>query len=251
MKKFNEFLQEGFDVNFQSKEITLDLDNNLFINTKLGRSIGKNDKFVLRQMYFKDFDSYCYSIYSTNNGSKNGTATEIKKALKGQSEFKITDSDIITLVSRAAILLNYRLKNDVFDLVINIESSSGFSDFFLDEFVKHLNYKPVIFKRAVRKNPNKEEIYIDDGGVLSEKTFKQLEQQLKKNFKIHDFLVKDRKFIQNWLLLDDKIKNKIQDKSICVIDDYLTSGSTIYETMKLLSKYEPKKITAITLIKGK
>lgn len=42
---------------------------------------------------------------------------------------------------------------------------------------------------------------------------------------------------------------KIQDKKVLIVDDFLTSGSTMNEAFRVINKLNPKFLCGVTLIK--
>lgn len=258
MIRFSKYkILEGFDVNIETNQIVLNLNNQDFVDTRLGYSKGEK-KFILRQSFFKEFNSYCYSVYQMNNNKPEGeiTSKDIQVALKMQSDKNISDEDISTILNRAAILLNYRLKDENIDMLITIDSSSELSNIFLNKIVEKLSYSPKIYKKAIFKNPNLDEITIEADGILSPKSIADLQKNIDKNkknppFKIHNIQNKDRKFVKNWLKINQDVANKIKGKTICLVDDYFTNGTTINESFRLISEFGPKKMMALTILKGK
>lgn len=58
-----------------------------------------------------------------------------------------------------------------------------------------------------------------------------------------------RKFVKDFLLVDEDLKSKIDGKVILLIDDFLTTGITMNEAIRLLTIFNPAKIIALTMIK--
>ena len=59
------------------------------------------------------------------------------------------------------------------------------------------------------------------------------------------------KFIKNFIELRDayEVLDKVLGKSVLVVDDILSSGSTMAEMIRQLEEFEPSKIAGLTLFK--
>ena len=49
--------------------------------------------------------------------------------------------------------------------------------------------------------------------------------------------------------IKDSYKKFIENKNICIIDDFITSGSTMEASIAEINKFNPKNIIGLTLLK--
>ena len=245
IKNFGEFINEGFIKN--NKSLNFNADSKDFLNTKLGKK-----DFKFRETSLHNYK--VYSIYQKTiiDDEDDITSNDVLNALKNQSDYKISNEDINILLNRAAILSYKNLEKENIDTFAIIESSSQFSKTFLNYILKRYSNKPNVI--SISKNDNFDEIYIDKN-TLSEKTVKSFETKLQKlkeqsKFKIKVFNPPSfRKFVKNWMKIKDSYKKFIENKNICIIDDFITSGSTMEASIAEINKFNPKNIIGLTLLK--
>jgi len=239
------FLFEGFEYK-GGKYIFNPKTNNDTINTALGKS-----GFSPRVTKLTDGVNV-FSAYS--KGNKNiEEVRNILNALKKRGD-ELEENSYNQFINRTAIFFYHLLKNHQFDLILTIQSSSGISKDLKQSILSRLPYKPIVFDEAIKKNLNQAEYAVEQEHI-SEKTLKSIERNIQKQlettgyFKIQKIPARFRKFVRNWLKIDDKVRSKILGANVLLIDDFLTSGSTLLEASKLLKDLGAKQITLITLIK--
>ena len=222
------------------------------LNTKLGKS-----NFQIRETTLSVSQVKVYSVFAKlpNKDESEISSTEVLKILKGQSQKIISEDNLDKLLDRAANFMYFKIQNNPIDLFITLDSSSNLSIQFLNHILKRIPYTVKVFEKAIKKVQDFSNIYYEKPDWLTDKTEKSIQNiinNIKKTniLKIFKFDVKTRKLIHGWLELDSNILNKIQGKNICLVDDYLTSGSTFEEAIFLLKQYSPKNIFCITLLKN-
>lgn len=233
-------LYEGFE--FINGEYVFNPKSKQNINTTLGKKIFSPRTTKLGNLII-------YSAYSKGRGDE---VRNLLNALKSKSE-SVNKKSYVWFINRTALFFYHLLKNESFDLILTIESSSGISRDLKLAILDRLPYKPIVFDEGIKKNLNQAEYSIEEN-KLSDRTVKSLikniERQIKNGyFKIQKIPAQFRKFVRNWLKIDDRIRDKIDGSTILLIDDFSTTGSTMLEAGKLLEEFGAKKIIAITLIK--
>jgi phosphoribosylpyrophosphate synthetase len=69
-------------------------------------------------------------------------------------------------------------------------------------------------------------------------------------FSISGFPTKFRGVFKDWLKVNDLVLSKIVDKNVCLIDDFVTTGSTMKEASKLLEEAGAKSVLGLCVLKG-
>lgn len=59
-----------------------------------------------------------------------------------------------------------------------------------------------------------------------------------------------KKYINNLFFINEKYKNEIFNKEICIIDDVYTTGVTISAMIEVLIKFKPKSIKVLTIARS-
>lgn len=251
--KISDFISEGFSTKngtISYSSLSSDSDG---INDKLGIS-SKNNKFQFRKTSLADKSGIVYSVYTDTTKELEGdiTRTDILKALKNQSEYKLTSSEIEEFVRRAAIMCYKNLKNEKIDILLSLDSSSDLVDVFMSELSSRLVGAKVI-KRGVIKNDNFDEIHLDKNTPGEDKVLNSINKTIDKMKTDKYFSIKKinpvqyRKYIRGWMKLNT---NKITGKNICVVDDFLTSGSSMMAAFHLLRTNGANNVFGLTLFKG-
>lgn len=251
--KYKEYVDEAFKV--VGKDIKYDPNdfNDIHIDTHLGKR-----GFQLRETSYKQHGVKIYSVYSAidNKDENEITRQDIMKSLKAQSDYKISDDDLNKFLNRAAVLCYSGLKEKNIDIFMTPESSSNLTKLFVEHIIKRFPSSPKIFIGAIHKNTNIDEIDVDDSKI-GEKNAISIKatinrMKLKNQFKIHNINPPQfRFFIRNWLKINDDIKNKLSGKNICIVDDYLTSGTTMVESIKQVMECGANNCFGLTILKGK
>lgn len=245
---FDDFVVKDKKVHFDPKADTK------LINTKFGK--GKNLKPYVTSTGIdgvKVISVYARVKDSTNDPELNKILTSIK----GKGPYEIDGGSYDAFISRTAVYVAKILKGQNIDLALTIESKSGLAMDMLKKLKTHFSFKVKDIANAVKKNPNIEDISLDDSGKLDttekiKQYFDQIKAKAEENeyFKISDIgLSWLRQYVVNWLMIPEETKAAIKGKDILLIDDYMTSGITMKAAIKLIKLADAKSITAVTILK--
>lgn len=141
-------------------------------------------------------------------------------------------------------------------MITSIESSSPLSHDFIGHLMQYMpnNSGFSYLKAAVKKNNDISSIKLEDTDKISGE-FKQRLNKIIQNakegnvFEIKKVPVQYRKFIKNWLALESKFSPKVFNKNILLVDDYLTSGTSMYAAYEILKSNGAKNVYALSLVK--
>lgn len=251
MKTFLSFLKEGFI--FKDNELRYDAKSpdSVIISDKLKK---QRTLFKFRETTFKD-SIKVFSVYSElKNELETINRGDILNALKGKSRFILSNEEILSFIKRAVILSAYNLQDMNIDVLISMHSSSDFIDIFMKEISDRM-LGVTSYPRGLFKDNDLDKIYVDSQNYLSDEAHEELVKKVEKikssgTFSISKIMpVQYRKFIHGFIDIDSKIKSKLQGKKVCIVDDFLTSGTTMNEAAYLIKQYGPKEIIGLTVIK--
>jgi len=238
---YSSIINEGFVI--QDNVILFDSLSNDLINTSFGK--GKLHKPYQMKLPF----GIAYSVYQRTD-DHNVNYVEVLNAIKGKSSIYTIDANSYSkFINRTSIYMADIILKEEIDTIILLESSSSLIANLSNELNRHLPkyYDMVTYNAGIFKNPNFDEIIIQGEKFgLKEKNIKTLQadidRQRKNNyFSIKKFAPQFRDVISNWLKINDKILSKIVDKNVCVIDDTITTGSSLKESSRLLEDAGAKK----------
>lgn len=249
-KEYSKLLKEGFVIK----------DNILFFDPNAGSfiktSFGKSKKL---KPYHKSIDNgIVYSVYGEIKNINKKLKDEVLRTIKGQSKIYELDYDSYKkFLSRTAVYMASLIKKNESDIILVMDSSSPLVKDLQTEINKRLPkyYEIHTYHKKIFKNPDFSEISIDPGNAnlndANLKTMKSTFNKLEKSgeFKISKFYGGRRKFIKNWLKLNNNILHKIIDSNVVIIDDFLTSGSTMTEATRLLTQAGAESVMGLTIAK--
>jgi len=249
MIRFKDFISEG--IALAGNRVSIDYKNN--DGDVVGLKMGKRNR-----MPFKTggrmFDGHeVFSSYVVD--TKIPGAKDIMVALKGKHpDLVVGEEDLDHFLNRTTQhLLATVLKGKSIDLVVTIKSSSNLTKRFAEQFTRRINNQ-VFFPAAITKAAIDKVKVSDD--VPNEKMRKDIQRVIDNvktgktaGLEIKKLRPQDRQFLVDFLELDEKLVKKIEGKNILIVDDYVTSGNTIAESMRLLELYAPNDIFAVTLFK--
>jgi phosphoribosylpyrophosphate synthetase len=248
---FKNIINEGFII--KDDIVYFDSNSSSFINT----SFGKTKK--LKPFESKIENGVIYSVYNKEK-SNDDLYKEVLTTIKGQStKYKMDYNSYRTFIDRTAIYMSNLILKEKIDTILVMDSSSPLVSDLTLEINRRLPkyYSMYTFNKQIFKTPDIQDITIDTMGVdVSDKNYKSMKSSLDKMkkegyFKIHNIYAPNRKFIKNWLKINNNILSKIVDKRVALIDDILTTGSTIKEAARLLNDAGSSYIIGLTIIKGK
>lgn len=249
--EFNEIINEGFFI--KDSIVYFDPNTSDYINTSFGK--GK-----LKPYKAKIDNIDMFSVYNRNKKSgSNEEYSEILKAIKGKStELTIDYDSYRKFITRTSIYMADFILKQKIDLIMVMDSSSPLVSDLVFEINKRLPkyYDTVTYHKQIFKTPNLDNITINTMGVtLSDKNLKSIQSSIDKMkrdgyFKIQSIFTPNRKFIQNWLEINNNVLSKIIDKNVVIVDDILTTGSTISEAGRMLYEAGASDVKGLTIIKG-
>lgn len=243
------FLQEGFVIDGSIIRFMPDSDKNM--TSKFGK--GVNMKPFEGKLTFGRF----YAAYQKSKDVDETEYKEILKAIKGQSSKYTVDYDsYLKFITRTAIFLSKQVIASKADTILLMTSSSNLVTDLVHEMNRRLPkyYEIKTFNQALFKSP--ETIRFDDlGKDLQDSTKKSLQKivdvaKATGKFTIKDVNPKDRKFLKDWLRLNDSFLSKIVDKNVCLIDDFVTSGETLKAASEILRDAGALSVTGLAIMKG-
>jgi len=247
---FQEILREDFKI--QDNVLYFDPSHQGNINTSIGKKY-----FEPRITTFSGLDgAQVFSVYSKPIVTNKEEVKNILNSLKGKGPYKVDPESYQRFIKRTAIYFYSILKAENIEVAITIQSAAGISKDLKDALLEMFPYKNniLVFDEGVIKNPNFHEITIADIPNVNPKTLAVLQKKLEKvkdsgYFKIQTFPAQFRKHILNWLRMQEGIKSKIVGKNVLLIDDFITSGTTLKEAIRMMQENGAANVMSITLIK--
>jgi len=247
-------IEEGISIEDDKIKIDYnknDEDDN--INTRLGKS-SKNIKFEPRITTLKNSRTPVLSVY---NKISNKDTTEIIKDIKSKKsdrKYGVTDEDYETFINRTAIFYGKYLKNQDIDTIFVMESKSSLAEDLTMRIKSILPDTTIkILKKSIVKNI--ENLTLDKEGVkIYDTEFKILTDFYNKvkntgEFSVKKIHPKHRSLFKNWIKINEDSIRYITNKNVLIIDDYITSGSTLDEVCTQILKLSPKSLKCLTIIK--
>lgn len=239
------YLADG--ISFKGGKLDIDLKSQDNIKTTLG-------KYGLKPYVTTVGGLKIHSVYAKSAKSGKSSILSALHALKKQKE---TNLDGYNKALKRAALFSYRVfKGSSIDMITSIESSSPLSHDFIGHLMQYMpnNSGFSYLKAAVKKNNDISSIKLEDTDKISGE-FKQRLNKIIQNakegnvFEIKKVPVQYRKFIKNWLALESKFSPKVFNKNILLVDDYLTSGTSMYAAYEILKSNGAKNVYALSLVK--
>lgn len=204
-------------------------------------------------------------IYSLLNYVSSETSTKILKSLKGNGPAKVVPKQFeifMRQVKEAAAKAVARSKPDI---IIYPKSKSEFLKKFVSEISVSAQGAEVLDDRFIKSILSAEDVEPlintnhPDWAKFAEnhpKEVEKLKKQLKSlvadgELELKKFYKPYLKFIKNFIELRDayEVLDKVLGKSVLVVDDILSTGSTMAEMIRQLEEFEPSKIAGLTLFK--
>lgn len=230
--------------------LNFDYDSSEGVSTKLGK--GKFQPFLRKD---KSVEGYSvYSVYSF----KGETTTDVLLALKKKNKVRVNDSDYQNFIKRTAIFISAKMLMPLkIDCIITPKSSTAILNDVIGE-LRLRNPHIQFFPESYIKTADLSKIEIDTNNEkITPAIAKSLSGMLKTavqtgKFEIKKALPQYRKFFRNFFeVVDPAILEKLANKNVCVMDDVLSSGTTLLEIMRSVSVYAPHTVVGLTLFKTK
>lgn len=256
IERFEKWINENFKLGKRNKISYSPRDGE---ESHINDSLGKDKNFSLYEKSLHSINGEvfkCYSTYSAkiNSSINDLNKSELLKALKGQSSYILNSEDIDKFIKASCILHYSKLKEEEIDFFISVESSSNLLKDFMKELEKRFVGSSFIYNGII-KNSSIENIYVRNADIPENsfsKIKRTLELQSEKDvsFKIKSIHVPYRKYVGGWLSFNSNMNlEKMRNKKIVLVDDFVSSGSTFIEAYNLLSEYT-QNIQCITLLKN-
>lgn len=255
---FKQFLKEDISIVGDSLQITTQ-------NFQAGSNKESISTYFKIKPYTTSVKGVNAEIYSLMNYVTSEISSDILKSLKGSGPYKVNqkqfDSLMYQLKSAASILIK-RIKPDV---IIYPKSSSPLLTKFVNEIASTYPTAEVLSDRFIKSILDAENIEPlintshPDWKKFSEEhpdQVKLLKQSLKSHVKRGEIEMKKLykpylKFIKNFIEIKDsyEVLEKVMNNTILVVDDILSTGSTMAEMIRQLSEFEPADVYGLTIFK--
>jgi hypothetical protein len=226
------YLVEGIDVDSANKIVSINNSHNAGVITNPKRLLSYDINGVK-----------IYSIFKRLSGK--GDGNPLIKALKNIDGWQLSNEDR-KYIDENIVLLSKELN---YDSVVMVASSNGFNK----RIVSLLSESPIIdvFNKIMA-----DDVELECSSEFSDKE-RELLQKAYDNMQEHNHGIFSFKFIP--IELRSKFANcstistvnysdRINGKNVLIVDDTVTSGSTISQSVQsLLSTYEPKSVKVLTV----
>lgn len=207
----------------------------------------ENKKIVLYNKKLPKSGLYVMYPYPKH---KNNSINKIINAIK-YGDDSINSSDIDYFLNRTSLMFYNVLKNKNIDYIITPPSGSELVMNFANKLANRLSgcrvLSGVVLKNTSGIKIDKEELskvknYETKNKILSlyDKVKENPNVRLHKDFKIPGY----RRYFKDFYTINQDFVNKIKDKNLLVLDDYLVAGTTFDDIILNLNKFEPKNILA-------
>jgi hypothetical protein len=238
------FIIEGIDYDYINKIVTVNKKHNIGIDTRIN----------INPTYYKIDNIDVISIFKRNKTNDKYDGNPLIYALKGIRGWKISKEDIILLL-KDFIKISNKIESK-YDTIVYIPSSNVLNNKFLYRLNKIIHCDNVISDKLFIK--------MEMVDIIDNVEFNKMEKpdaiNLKKIldnmgdfFSFKEIPLRYRVHIkniwkQNMLLNQLDIAPMINGKNILLLDDTVTSGSTISTFCKtFMDTYEPNNLTIVTL----
>lgn len=215
-------------------------------------NMGKDKAKSPYVMASKEFGGH--TVYSSYTLPTNDESKALQKALKGKSNdlgLDIDQYDVKRFVMRTAQHLWMKaIKDKKIDIIITMKSSSDLSRTFASFFqskIPNIMYLPDTLYKA---DPRKVTVSDQASQTQKKRLLAIIQTAIDTNTSIEmkNVPVPMRKFVDGFVEYDN-IYSKLEGKNILVVDDYLTSGTTMAKAFQILSEMNPLAIYGVTIFK--
>jgi len=252
----SKIINEGFIV--KNKIVFFDTTSNLFIDTKFG----KNKKLAPYVTGGGSVEpAVIHSFYKINKLTDSTyTSGDILRALKGQHSLLTIDYDSYDKwLQRSALYLVKLIKYEKIDIIMTIDSSSSLNIDFVNKLKKYLPpyFEFITYTKSILKVPELTTLDLENIPHIDDKTKAYMMNQLEKQKKEGKITIKKlvprpqfRKYIKGLFQVKGKVIEKLIDSNILLIDDILSSGSSLKMATESLNDAGANKVLSFTLIKN-
>jgi len=237
------FLVEGIDIDDKNKIVKFNSSHENNIDTST----------IINPTYHTINGYEVISIFQRKKNDKRTDGGPLIYALKGQNGWTIDSKSILSIIKNA-IKVTHKLHRS-YDTIIKIPSTSNLNRQMMDILVKHISHQTSIYKFFAKLSASEVFAKYTDFKNFTDDDFKKASNQFQKmidennNIFSFKFLSKDyRRCVTKAFIKNEIDPNLINGKSILIIDDTITSGSSFtMAANELIQAFDPKKITLISL----
>lgn len=234
---------EAFDI--IDGELVLDAPKST--TTGIPSSFGKG-RFLKPYTKKLSDDLMTYSLYQ----AKNANSSEILKALKSAD---YSDEKVRHFLNRSAVYAVRILRDLDIDVIVTPRSSSDLTKEFVGEIQRRTNYDVIVDAFAKKIDLTKVEIDRNHPKITPQ-IIRSMESTLRLAIRrghlyIKMFAPPHRKFVKNLFdIIDEQIYTRVKDKNVLIIDDIMTTGTSVSNIYDILKTNNAAEISALTLFKS-
>lgn len=254
----NKFILEGVTLDPNTNQYIFDFYNDDKVSDIIHLTVDRSRKRLNRVK-----DLYYFSSYTTSKNIDKGLRDKFLRDLKSK---KISQLDYNELITVGVSLLNDFIDLNNIDVILMPKSSSPLLTDIISEVQLYIDKnKTKIYKDYFIKN-SIDNIILDYDKFKDSKpsSLNSFNKQYQNAISTGEFKIKDIKFIpfrrliKNFLTINKDITNtdpsdidnvaNMLDSNILVIDDIITSNTTLMEMNRILKELSPRSITGYVLI---
>lgn len=238
------------DISIDQNQLKFDYRDKTGVSTKMGKK-----EFAPYARKDKTLDGYTvYSVYASGDES----LTDVLLALKKKSQVSMDPADYERFLKRTAIFITSKILRPTHaDIVVTPRSSTNILNDLLS-IIREQNPHIMFLPESYIKTADLSKIEVDHSHPsITPAIAKTLEgiiraAQRTGKFEIKKALPQNRKFFKNFFeIVDPGLTKRFQGRNVCVLDDVLSSGTTVVQIMKSITDYGPASIYGCTLFKTK
>lgn len=242
MKSFITFVDESMELD-SNNDVIIDYESKPGdnINLRFGKS---SFKPYVKRVTGVELDAL--SLYT----SKGPDATVILKQLKAM---KIDKAVYSQFLNRSAVYASKLIRDLKIDIIVTPKSSSSLTHDFASK-LEQRNPGIEFLLDSFAKSDDPSKITIDvDNDKLSDKVKDTLESSIRRGVKLGYFQMKwilpqNRKFLKNLFSYAGNAK-KFEGKNVLIIDDVVSSGSSLAAIFQTLQEAGASSVICLTLFK--
>lgn len=189
-----------------------------------------------------------YSLYNAKGKEANDVMVQLKSA-------DFTTSEINDFLNRSAIYAARILRDLNVDIIVSPVSSSDLTK----EFVKRIKDRTHVdvYVDSFKKQPDIAKVQIDrNHPKITDVIIKSMESTIERAIRRNHLSVKmfspmHRKFIKNMFeITDQKLLSKFEDKTVVIIDDIMTTGTSAKNIYDVLITNNATSVSVLTIFKS-
>ena len=258
MTTFKQLILEEISINGDNLQITMQ-------HYKSASTKDAISTYFRTQPYITTIKGCDADVYSLLNYVSSSSMTDILKSIKGNGPFEVNPKQFEHFMRQVKDAASKVVKRSNPDIIIYPKSMSPFLKKFVAEVKASAPNAEVLDDAFVKKTLDAEDVEPlintshPDWKKFAEEhpeEVKKLKRSLQTNIKKGELELKKLykpyvKFIKNFVELRQAYETleKVMGKSVLVVDDILSSGSTMSEMIRQLSEFEPSKIVGLTVFK--